>query len=197
LIRAGAAGLKIDKIAELGAPDILTPGFSRRRQTLFTGDVLINEFFHERQDESTFVDAAKEQAFPGEDIPDSASPWQGDTNVFFTPDYFLPVFFLASGFFAAGFLAAGFAFGAGSFFLGTANAFFGGLGPLLVIGSSQQTSSATTQSQSSSTTKASPHTSQQSKSPGFTFDMNIPSCVVDGSKLFLSIRETRMSAILV
>ena len=87
--------------------------------------------------------------------------------------------------------------GAGSFFLGTANAFFGGLGPLLVIGSSQQTSSATTQSQSSSTTKASPHTSQQSKSPGFTFDMNIPSCVVDGSKLFLSIRETRMSAILV
>jgi hypothetical protein len=98
----------------------------------------------------------------------------------------LAVFFFATGFLATGFLAAdlaagfAFAFGGAGFFFGAAETFFGGLGPLFAIGSSQQTSSATTQSQSSSTTKASPHTSQLRTSPGFTFDISIPSSLLMG-----------------
>jgi len=111
------------------------------------------------------------------------------------PDYFLAFFFFAAGFLAAGFLAttffttfffqgrffrAGLAFFATAFFFGAATTFFGGLGPLFSIGSSQQISSAIAQPHSSSTMTESPHTSQLRTSPGLTLDIFAPSSLLMG-----------------
>jgi hypothetical protein len=184
LIRPRATGFQVDEIAELRAPDIFPAAFIENGMNHAACCTGLNSFFH-KTSLSLFSQPEKTSGFSKTQASSSrglrlANPADHDSSecyfdaFFFAAGFFATAFF-AAGFFATGFFAAAFVFFTAAFFLGAAAIFFGGLGPLFTIGSSQQINSVMTQPQSSSTRTASPHTSQLRTSPGFTFDICVPS----------------------